>query len=51
MTKLGVFVKCPHPEVVECLGVSNIDFAVLDMEHTPLQAKDLYQLLNSFRTT
>lgn len=44
-TTLGLFVKCPHPEVIEAIGIASMDFAVLDMEHTPLGARDLYPLV------
>jgi len=43
--KLGIFVKCPHPEIIEVLGIAGIDFAVVDMEHTPLGPRDLYPLV------
>jgi 4-hydroxy-2-oxoheptanedioate aldolase len=42
---LGIFVKCPHAEMIESLGIANIDFAVIDMEHTPLSPRDLYPLV------
>lgn len=43
--EIGVFVKCPHPEMIEAIGVSGLDFAVVDMEHTPLGPRDLYPLV------
>lgn len=43
--ELGVFVKCPHPEMIEALGIASVDFAVVDMEHTPLGPRDLYPLV------
>lgn len=43
--ELGVFVKCPHPEIIETLALSGLDFAVVDMEHTPLGPRDLYPLV------
>jgi 4-hydroxy-2-oxoheptanedioate aldolase len=42
---LGLFVKCPHAEIIESLGIAKIDFAVIDMEHTPLSPRDLYPLV------
>lgn len=42
--KIGPFVKCPHPEMIEAIALSGCDFAVLDMEHTPLGPRDLYPL-------
>ena len=36
---LGVFVKCPHPEMIEAIGIAGLDFAVVDMEHTPLSPR------------
>ena len=44
-TKFGLFIKCPHPEIIECLGHGNADFAVVDMEHTPVTQNDLYPLV------
>ncbi len=43
--KLGIFVKCSHPEMIEALGIARVDFAVVDMEHTPLGPRDLYPLV------
>jgi len=43
--ELGVFVKCPHPEMIEAIGLAGFDFAVVDMEHTPLGPRDLYPLV------
>ncbi|MEO8502781.1 MAG: aldolase/citrate lyase family protein [Acidobacteriota bacterium] len=42
---LGPFLKCPHPEMVEACGLAGFDFAVADMEHTPLSPRDLYPLV------
>ena len=44
-TKLGLFVKCPQPEMIEAMGIAGMDFAVVDMEHTPLGPRDLYPLV------
>ena len=44
-TKFGLFIKCPHPEIIECLGLLNADFAVVDMEHTPVTQGSLYPLV------
>ena len=41
----GIFIKCPQIEIIEACGISGIDFAVLDMEHTPLGPRDLYPLV------
>jgi 4-hydroxy-2-oxoheptanedioate aldolase len=43
--ELGVFVKCPHPEMIEAIGIAGLDFAVVDMEHTPLSPRDVYPLV------
>lgn len=43
--EIGLFVKCPHPEMVEAIGLAGFDFAVVDMEHTPLGPRDLYPLV------
>ena len=42
---LGLFLKCPTPEMIEAMGISNLDFVVIDMEHTPLSPRDLYPLV------
>lgn len=42
---LGLFVKCPQPEMIEAIGIAGVDFAVIDMEHTPLGPRDLYPLV------
>ena len=44
-TKFGLFIKCPHPEIIECLGFEKADFAVIDMEHTPVTQNTLYPLV------
>jgi 4-hydroxy-2-oxoheptanedioate aldolase len=44
-TKFGLFIKCPHPEIIECLGYEKADFAVVDMEHTPVTQNTLYPLV------
>jgi 4-hydroxy-2-oxoheptanedioate aldolase len=41
---LGPFVKCPQLEMIEALSFSGFDFAVIDMEHTPLGPRELYPL-------
>lgn len=33
--QIGCFVKTPHPAVVEVLGMSGLDFLILDGEHAP----------------
>ncbi|OBH34388.1 hypothetical protein A5692_13175 [Mycobacterium sp. E342] len=42
---LGPFIKCPHPEMVEVLARGGFDFAVADMEHTPLEPAALYPMV------
>lgn len=37
--------KCPHPEMIEAIALARFDFAVVDMEHTPLGPRDLYPLV------
>lgn len=44
-SKLGPFVKCPHPEMIETIALAGFDFAVVDMEHTPLGPRDIYPLV------
>jgi 4-hydroxy-2-oxoheptanedioate aldolase len=42
---LGPIMKCPHPEMVEVLAHGGFDFAVADMEHTPLDPQSLYPMV------
>jgi len=42
--KFGIFIKCPQIEIIETCGISNLDFVVIDMEHTPLGPSDLKPL-------
>lgn len=37
--------KCPYAEMIETIGLAGFDFAVVDMEHTPLGPRDLYPLV------
>lgn len=43
--ELGLFVKCPHAEMIEAIAFAGFSFAVVDMEHTPLGPRDLYPLV------
>jgi 4-hydroxy-2-oxoheptanedioate aldolase len=43
--KFGIFIKCPQIEIIETCGISNLDFVVIDMEHTPLGPSDLKPLV------
>lgn len=41
---LGLFMNCPYPALMEICGLSGFDFAVIDLEHSPLHtlaAEDL----------
>jgi 4-hydroxy-2-oxoheptanedioate aldolase len=42
---LGPFIKCPYPEMIEVCALAGFDFAVVDMEHTPVTVRDLYALV------
>ena len=42
---LGVFIKSPNIETIECCGMVGMDFIVIDMEHTPIGPRDLYPLV------
>ncbi len=42
---MGPFLKCPYPEMVEACGLSGFDFAIADMEHTPISQREIYPLL------
>ncbi|GAM62903.1 4-hydroxy-2-oxovalerate aldolase [Vibrio ishigakensis] len=39
--QLGTFVKTPHPHVIEVLALSNLDFIILDAEHSPYDRASL----------
>jgi len=43
--KFGIFIKCPQIEIIETCGISNLDFVVVDMEHTPIGPSDLKPLI------
>jgi 4-hydroxy-2-oxoheptanedioate aldolase len=43
--KFGIFIKCPQIEIIETCGISNLDFVVIDMEHTPIGPSDLKPLI------
>ncbi|EKF18556.1 HpcH/HpaI aldolase family protein [Nitratireductor pacificus] len=38
---VGSFLKTPAPQLVEVLGLSGLDFVVADMEHAPIDLRDL----------
>ena len=38
---IGCFIKTPHPTVIEVLGATDLDFLILDGEHTPFDRGDI----------
>ncbi len=50
-TPLGTWVMSASPIVAEAVGVAGFDWAVLDMEHTPLDLMDLVHLLQAVAGT
>ncbi len=46
---LGTFVKTPHPIVIEVLGHSGFDFAVIDAEHAPFDRASIDTMLIAAR--
>ena len=50
ISELGIFIKSPSMEIIECCGIVKMDFVVLDMEHTSLGQKDLYPLVLAAET-
>lgn len=44
---VGAFVNVPHPELVEILGLSGIDFVIVDAEHTSLTPKLAEELIRA----
>ncbi len=47
--KVGVFVKTDSPQVVEILGLCDLDFAVLDAEHAPFDRRTMDRMLFAAR--
>lgn len=43
--KLGIFVKIPHPQIIEILLEAQLDFIILDMEHAAFGTAALDQCL------
>jgi 4-hydroxy-2-oxoheptanedioate aldolase len=43
--RLGPFVKCARPEMIEAIALAGFDLAVVDMEHVALSQNDLYPLV------
>lgn len=39
--QLGTFVKTPHPHIIEVLALCNLDFLILDAEHSPYDRHSL----------
>lgn len=39
--QLGTFVKTPHPHIIEVLTLCNLDFLILDAEHSPYDRQSL----------
>jgi 2-keto-3-deoxy-L-rhamnonate aldolase RhmA len=44
---VGTFVMSASPMVAEAMGCAGFDWAVLDMEHTPLDLMDLVHMLQA----
>ena len=42
---LGPFVRIPRAEVIEILGLSGFDFAVVDLEHGPIMPNEVYPMI------
>jgi 4-hydroxy-2-oxoheptanedioate aldolase len=43
--RLGPFVKCARPEMIEAIALAGFDLAVVDMEHVALGPSELYPLV------
>ena len=41
----GTFIKTAHPQVVEVLGTSGLDFGIIDAEHAPFDRNTLDLLI------
>ena len=46
---LGVFIKTPHPSVVEAIALGGLDCICLDCEHAPFDRRDLDRSLMAAR--
>lgn len=46
---VGTFIKLPALESAEILAYAGFDFVVIDAEHSPLGAREIYPLLVAFR--
>lgn len=44
---LGTWVKIPAMEVMELVGLAGFDFAVIDLEHSPIGLESAYQLIGT----
>lgn len=42
---LGTFVKIPSLEIAEIVATAGFDFVVIDTEHAPLSARDVYEMV------
>jgi 2-keto-3-deoxy-L-rhamnonate aldolase RhmA len=42
---VGMFVKFPTIETIEILATTGYDFVIIDMEHAPLSAETVYQMI------
>ena len=43
--RVGTFVKTPSPQVIEILGLSGLDFSVVDAEHAPFDVSALDMMM------
>lgn len=46
---LGIFVKTPHPSVIEVLGFAGLDCVCIDAEHAPMDRESLDVMLMAAR--
>jgi 2-keto-3-deoxy-L-rhamnonate aldolase RhmA len=50
-TPVGTWVMSASPIIAEAVGLADFDWAVLDMEHSPLDLKDLVHLMQAVGNT
>jgi 4-hydroxy-2-oxoheptanedioate aldolase len=43
--RVGPFLRIPRPELVEMLGLSGFDFAIVDLEHGAMSPAEVYPLI------
>ena len=48
---IGTFCKTSDPALIECIGYSGFDFAIIDMEHGPISVESAQNLIRAAQLT